>query len=277
METPECRRAIAQVRAYLEAGDAQPSAPDAALRHLHGCPHCSSSMQHLLRAIAAKDEDPLTCAACQDTLPEYHLALMDGVADQATWQPVRRHLATCPACAATYDALADLANLAFGEQAVEPPSYPTPALPFLRPAPTPDAQHAWSVNDLGQLIIQFSADLLRRLAATPPQPSYATFGVKGATTRKPLWQLRVDEGREDLEVHITAEGIGNQPTACSLVVDVNIPSRGGWPNLEGTEVVLKRDDVELDSQTTDAFGKVVFTGIATADLPRLIFEIQPIT
>jgi hypothetical protein len=63
------------------------------------------------------------------------------------------------------------------------------------------------------------------------------------------------------------------PTRCTVIVKVNIPSRGGWPNLAGTEVMLKRGELELDTQTTDAYGEAVFERIATDDLAHLIFEI----
>ena len=60
-----------------------------------------------------------------------------------------------------------------------------------------------------------------------------------------------------------------------VIVEVSIPSRGGWPNLADTNVTLKRDDLELETQLTDAFGKAVFEGICTDDLAHLVFEIKP--
>jgi hypothetical protein len=78
---------------------------------------------------------------------------------------------------------------------------------------------------------------------------------------------------EDLAVAIAAEEQRDDPTRCTLFVDVDIPSQGGWPNLAGTEVTLKRGDATLEARRTDAYGKVVFEGIAVEDLAALIFEI----
>jgi hypothetical protein len=90
-----------------------------------------------------------------------------------------------------------------------------------------------------------------------------------------LCRLSLKEAVEDLEVTITAEEMQADPTRCTVIVKVNVPSRGGWPNLAGTEVMLKRGQLELDTQTSDAYGEVVFEGIATDDLAHLVFEIAP--
>ena len=54
-----------------------------------------------------------------------------------------------------------------------------------------------------------------------------------------------------------------------------IPSRGGWPHLAGTEVMLKKEEVTLDTRATNAFGQTTFKGIMAADLAKLSFEIMP--
>ena len=59
-----------------------------------------------------------------------------------------------------------------------------------------------------------------------------------------------------------------------LTVDVNIPSRGGWPELAGSRVTLRRNDIKLATQETDAFGKAVFEGIAIAELPTFVIEVE---
>jgi hypothetical protein len=80
---------------------------------------------------------------------------------------------------------------------------------------------------------------------------------------------------DDLQATITVEDMRADPAYCTVTVEADIPSRGGWPNLAGTEVMLKRGELELDTQRTDAHGEVVFEGIATDDLAHLVVEITP--
>ncbi len=90
-----------------------------------------------------------------------------------------------------------------------------------------------------------------------------------------MCQLSLKEAVEDLEVTITAEEAREDMAYCTVMVEVDIPSRGGWPNLADTEVTIKRGESEPETALTDAFGKAVFTGIATTELAHLVFEINP--
>jgi hypothetical protein len=160
---------------------------------------------------------------------------------------------------------------------MEPPRYPVPELSFLRQDRSPQPIHIpWRLDELaGRLIIEFSAELLRVLQSPAYQPADATVGLKSKKSSRTLCQLSLKEAVKDLEVTITAEETRDDPSRCTVIVEVNIPSRGGWPNFADTEVVLKRDEQELETQLTDAFGEAVFEGIATDDLAHLVFEITP--
>lgn len=279
MSTAECRLAIEQLLAYLEDPDLHRAEADTAMGHIRECPHCEGRIGHLVRALNADEEDRLTCQECEDRLPDYLQAETEGHADEARWRPVAFHLKTCPHCSTTYAALADLAALAYGEGGVEPPHYPVPELPFLptkKAKPPQPAKVPWHLDELGRLIIELSTELVHAFQPPPAfQPAYATARLKSDRPQRTLCQLSLNEAVEDLEITITAEEIRGDTTRCTVMVEVDIPSRGGWPHLADTEVTIKRGKEELDRQLTDAFGKAVFKGIATDDLARLVFEIKP--
>jgi len=278
MQTAECRLTIKHLLAYLEDPTHHRAALSAAVGHMSECPYCKDRIARLARALTTDEEDWLTCQECQDLLPDYLQAEMDGRAHEDRWRPVALHLGTCPHCSAVYATLFDLAELAYGERGTEPPHYPVPKLPFLRAkkaAPPQSLEIPWRLDELGRLIIEFSAEVVRMLQLPAYQPAYATAGLKSARSRRVLYQFSLKEAGEDLEVTITAEERQDDPARCTVIVEVNIPSRGGWPNLGGTEVRLKRGKQELETQWTDAFGKAVFEEIRTDDLARMVFEITP--
>ena len=274
----KCRLTIERLFAYLDDPGSDRAALDEIISHMSECPDCESRIGHLIRALATDEVDQLTCQECQELLTGYFQAEMDGRAHTEKWRPVAFHLETCPHCSEMYAALTDLMGLAYGEQGVEPPHYPAPDLPFLRAkraAPPRLPQVDWRLDELGRLIIRFSAELVRTLQLPAYQPAYAAAGLKSARAQRILCHLSLKEAVEDLEVTVTVEEERDTPANCTVVVAVNIPSRGGWPNLAGTRVTLKRGDDELETQWTDAFGKAVFEGISTGDLPHLVFEITP--
>ncbi len=278
MRTTECRLAIEHLLAYMENPEHHRAELSAAIRHIAGCPHCESRIGHLIRALTTGEEDGLTCQECQNLLPDYLQAELEGQVHEDAWRPVALHLDICPHCSAVYAALSDLAKLAYGERGVEPPHYPAPELPFLRAkvsAPPQLLEVPWHLDELGRLIIQLSTELVRTLQLPAYQSVYGTARLKSDKSQRVLCQLSLREAIEDLEVSITAEEVRDDPTRCIVIVEVNIPSRGGWPNLAGTEVTLKRGEQKLETQQTDAFGKAVFEGIPTEDLAHLVFEIAP--
>jgi len=272
MDRPLCRAASERLSAYLEDPAHHRAEADAAIAHMRECPYCKSRLEQLAQALITDEEDQLTCQECLDLLPGYLQAESAGQAGEANWRPVAFHIETCPHCSEAFAALSDLAALAFGEQGQEPPAYPVPDLSFLRPKP-PEPPW-WHLDELGRLIIELSAEVVRAFQPPLYQPAVATIRRKSSQPRKTLCQLSLEE-IEGMEVSITAEEMEKDAALCTIVVEVNIPSRGGWPHLADTEVTIRRGEMHLDTQLTDAFGKVVFKGIATGDLARLTFEIQP--
>jgi len=275
MQTADCQTAIEQLLTYLEDPDRPRAALDAVIRHIEGCSHCEHGVAHLVQALQTDEEDSLTCEACQVLFPDYFQAEMEGQANQDLWRPLILHLETCPHCSAEYATLTDLTALAYGERGEAPPDIPEPDLSFLGKKQAGDSQPVripWRLEELGRLVIQFSSELVQQAFQPPPDPlAYAGAGLKSTQSTGTLGQISLEEV-EDLKVTLTAEKM-NDPRRCTVTVEVDIPSRGGWPNLANTEVTLKRSDVESETDLTDAYGQVIFDEIAIEELAQLVFEI----
>ncbi|NJN66066.1 MAG: hypothetical protein HC884_04785 [Chloroflexaceae bacterium] len=241
---------------------------DEAIAHICASPATMRRVGHLVRALLIPEEDQLTCEECQDELPEYVQVQEEGRATAPRWRPVALHLDLCPHCTEMYGELRDLVTFAESEQGENPPAYPTFSMPFLQ-STTPQ-KRTWRLDDLGRLIIAFSADLLRTL---PPPAQQAAAGAKSAAGAGTAREFALTNEIDDLNVKITMEPVKNDPAHCTVTVSVDIPSRGGWPNLADTGVILKRDESEIATEYTDAFGTAVFEEVATADLEHLVIEI----
>jgi hypothetical protein len=278
MHTTLCRAAAEQLLAYLEDPSLHSDEIEAAFSHMRGCPYCERRIGHLVRVLNADKQDRLACQECQKLLPDYLEAEREAQAHKAQWRSITSHLETCPHCSAEYATLSDLIELAHGERGEEPPDYPVPDLSFFpkrKDRPSEPTHVLWHLDDLGHLIIEFSAELVRTMQPPTHQLAYATARLKSGRSSRTLCQLSIKEAVKDLEVAITAEEAREELGSCTIIVEVNIPSRGGWPNLANTEVTIKRGKMELETQLTDAFGQAVFDGIATGDLAHLVFEIKP--
>jgi hypothetical protein len=168
--------AVEQLLAHLENPDLHRAEGDAVLSHMEKCPHCEDRMRLLVRALTSGEQDTLTCQACEDLLPEYLQAEDEGQAHEARWRPVAFHLETCPHCSTEYATLSELLELAYAERGEEPPRYPVPDLSFLRherDKPVQPVSIPWRLDELGRVVIEFSADLLRAVQSPAYQPAYA--------------------------------------------------------------------------------------------------------
>ena len=266
----DCQTAVERLMARRGAPGQEHPDQQSAIDHICQCPRCGNRLEYLVCALATDEPDRLVCRQCQDRLPEYVEAERMGQAEGVQWRPILLHLETCPHCSAAYVELKELLKLSSGGCGREPARSPVPDLSFLGSDEDPLAR-AWRLDDLGRLIVAFSAELLRTLQP----PAYATAGLKSAGAPGTLFQLALKESIEDLEVSILADEERGDPSLCTLSVRVNIPSRGGWPHLAGTEVSLRQDERKIDVQWTDAHGEAVFERIAVDRLPHLVFEITP--
>jgi hypothetical protein len=135
------------------------------------------------------------------------------------------------------------------------------------------ATKPWWWDSVGRVIIAFSHELLQSLQSSPLQMA----PVKSAASHSGSQLQYVVQGEEDdVHVEIAVRDARDHADCCDIAVSVEVPSRGGWPHLGGSQVILKRDDEWQETQSTDAFGKALFLEIAKADLPYLVFQITPI-
>jgi hypothetical protein len=125
------------------------------------------------------------------------------------------------------------------------------------------------LDEWGRLIIQFSAKFF---SAWQP-PTFAAAGLKRSETSSKTLSQFSGQLQDDLEISATVEQERKDPAYCTITMQINIPSRGGWPNLAGLEVTLKRDQEIIATQVTDAHGEVVFERIKAVDLDQLVYEI----
>jgi hypothetical protein len=267
MRRKECQAAVERVTAYLANPQAADAELDTALEHIRECPDCSSRIGYLVRALHTDAVDRLNCQVCEQRLPEY-AAMTAAERAGRSGRAIALHLALCPHCAAVYADLADLVALAEGARGQEPPAYPQPDLAFLGPAPI------GSLDALGRLVIAFSADLLRTLRM-PAGPAFAAGGLRSdQPAPSELQPFTLASTAPDLDVSIEVEPVRGDPAHCTITVHAGIPSRGGFPRLRGTLVVLRRGDIGIGRSLTDAHGNVVFKRVPTEDLTQLVFTIE---
>jgi hypothetical protein len=258
----------------------------AAIDHVHHCSRCEGRLGFLIRALSTDEEDPLTCTECEALLPDYVQAEQNGSGNEARWQPVAVHLASCPACTVARAELVSLLDLTFGEASQPPAPTPAPDLAFLRPAlkepadldePAAQSKPAappWRLDDLGRMIVELTDELLGALLPPARQPACALAGLKSAAPGT-LFRLPIQAPDAGLNVTIQAETARAAPDRCTLTVSVDIPSRGGWPHLAGTEVTLCQAGREPDQEWTDAYGEALFENVPVAKLSGLVIEVLP--
>jgi hypothetical protein len=240
------------------------------------------SMQNILQEVLA---DPFaTRISCEQIDLENFLVYIEAELaghDAANLHPwVRAALDGSLACRQEYEEIKEFLLLEHSDGWRVPTRAPRldfSYLPVLEPAftqqPAPSYQPMWYWEQLNRLVIQFSAELLQRLQALTPQPAY-TF-ERSNQSGDGSYQFALDETLEDLNVQINIQRVRQANDHYQIVVETNIPSRGGWPHLANTIVNLKHADAVVQSRLTDAFGKAVFNDIAATLLAQLQVEIIP--
>jgi len=153
------------------------------------------SLAALLRALAAAEPQPLSCAECRTALPALFHLQAESAPLPASCQAALAHLEGCPDCMAEYDALqAVLGELAAGTLPT-PAAFPTFDLSFMgaeettedsTPAAPPGGVPALWQQVRGARAWQFIADLEVRIRAAGSSVC-ATFGtLPGALAPAPL-------------------------------------------------------------------------------------------
>lgn len=220
----------------------------------------------ILEAVFEEDPSPAACQACQADLALFVDAELNGQPAARLFPAAAEHLATCTACQQEAAELTRLLAAVRDERVVQPP---LPAAFDFSYLPRPAARPPWHFDDLGRLVIQFSADLLRSLQGPRLQPAFLKSDAGGG------FELTLAEGLDDLQVTIQADAEAEQPQLVDLTVSVDIPSRDGWPNLAGSEVTWRQGDKVMAVQRTDAFGQAILRGVPLAALAEISIAIAP--
>ncbi len=267
----ECERRIKQLREHLRHGASlQPLLPEL-LDHVTNCPHCQAAAHALVATLHSDQEDLLSCAEAEALLPAFSEAA-DPAAPQ--WDAIRRHLVSCGHCAADYLELLELARLDHEREVTISQPGLAPRLDFL-PHRQAQATPAWQLDALGGRLISFSQELLATmLAAAPPAPALA---VKHEAHAQVAGRLAFQDPAGELTVTLTLEARADAPELYTLTAEVRIASRGGWPNLAGSELRATLPGRAEEVRVTDAFGRASITPLTRDELAVLVLTIVPVT
>lgn len=220
---------------------------------------------------------PGDCKSFDDELVAAYIESELSGGDPATAFPqLRAHLESCATCQAEYTELKALLQFEEIDTLQALPFVPIFDFSFLArlhkaQPPTDQPERPWQVDVMGRLMIRFSQALLQTLQPKPQME----YGLKRAEGAEILYSFPLQPTVDDLNVGITVRTAPHPAGQCTIAVEVEIPSRGGWPNLAATTVVLRHGDTLLQRQQTDAFGKTLFRSIPIEQLPHLVFEITP--
>jgi hypothetical protein len=199
-------------------------------------------------------------------LPLYATTIALGGAQPAGMSDLEQHLAVCTVCRAELEELSILTSAAYSDQIAAAPAYPAPDLTFLRAAQVRAHDPPWLLDEVGRLVVQFSAMLLKTLR--PP-------ALAGAARGQFLYRYVQDPGSvDDLEVTIEVFAEDTRQERGRVRVAVDVPSRGPFDQ-SGSQVVVRADEQAWQGETDEA-GCVDFAPIPLAALPRLKVEIAPL-
>jgi hypothetical protein len=112
---------------------------------------------------------------------------------------------------------------------------------------------------------------------SPPLFSSATLRSNEAEKWVTLYTAQFDEADTAVTITIKAEAAEPNLTQARLTITVDIPERGGWPHLKGSEVKLHYKETILQAGVTNAYGRIIFENVDSTLLPDVSFEIKPIS
>jgi anti-sigma factor RsiW len=222
------------------------------------------------------------CHANQDQLSAYVDDELNHLPVATLYPILDAQLMTCPSCKVVYEELKALLSLVHTDNLAFPPVSASFDFGYL---PQPDAAAlpkvngiraesvvnfvTWRLTDVGRLIVTFSDEFIHSLHSGAQQPAFLK------TTGDDLFAITSPDIADDLSVTIKARAKRRDTERCTLNVHVDIPSRKGWPNLDGTVVTLTFAGHPLKTQTTDVFGNANFDDVARTDLAQLTVMVEP--
>lgn len=203
-------------------------------------------------------------------LPAYIADVVLRNAPPAQHEAIAAHLRGCESCRAEAEELAGLLRDAAAGTLPQAPSYPPLNLDFLRNR----ASLPWSLDDLGCIVVRFSAALLEQIRP-PALPALARSSDRRGVQLYQYEQARFApaESAQPASLTISVFGVGASPDRVEVVVRVGVPGRRAT-DLAGSEVTLVVGDDERHGRT-DKFGYVSFPDIPTAELPQLLVSVAP--
>lgn len=228
------------------------------------------------------------CHTDANELAAYVDAELNGQPVATEFPQLHAALDTCETCRTAYLELKHLLQLEQAGELIEPSrpgkfdfSYLKPAVapngtphPALFNQTTPAAVErtvdyvTWRLSDLRRMVVTLSEEFIAALQ--PASPQYATLKSAGDE----LFRLDSPDMADDLTVTVSARAKRRDADQYVVSVDAQIPSRGGWPNLAGTNVTLLVDGQAVATRQTDAFGKAVFDAVARNDLGRMEIAVE---
>lgn len=237
--------------------------------------------QDLKRILAfLKDDDDIVDPSCRNLLHAYIDAELANE-DAASRYP---EVAACLAASAQFREEYEIVKTLLAQEAdnewIQPPITADFDFTYLKTARPPRPQYtlSWVLNRIGNLVIELSTKLADRPYMAPLSPEQEPQLIVSGAFRSEQQQLThflLKGAIDDLEVEIMAEEQEGDATQCQLIVGVNIPSKGGFPNLAHTKIIMRQEEADPVVQQTDAFGKTVFRQVAITALGHLTFEIIP--
>lgn len=217
------------------------------------------------------------CAEAPEQLYAYIEAELEELNAALMFPDIHRGLASNRALQNSYAELRELLVMAREDRLVEPPFIPTFDFSYLQQQPTPEVlvKNSWSFDHIGRLVIEFTSELLQVIRPLDLQPAMVK-SMHDSNSDK-MYHYKLEQQVEDLNVEIGVKPDRTNPSNCHVAAWIAIPSLEGWPNWKNSLVVMKIGDEKLQSQATDAFGRVLFDPIEMALLPQLTFEVTPVT
>ena len=264
MHTNACSVMLDDLLRNLGSSSSYAGAATRSIEHLATCDICQDRLHSLVGALDG-EEDALTCDDCQAEIPDLVQARLMGET-YVRKVLLDRHLTACSYCAGQYAELLSLMQKDSEGVVTTPQHIPSPDLSFL-----PERGFSARMNDLGQLVVDFSQGLLQALVL-PTEPALVT--RETSQQGKEIGFLAVEEENQDLAIIITVYEEPDDLSLCKILAEVAL-SGLAWPNLGGSQVVLRITDEPHASKETDAFGKAYFERVARSDLDKISFEIEP--
>lgn len=247
-----------------------------------------SDYNSLLRYIFDQHPDEEFPAECENLLHAYIEQELAGVNADLMYPQVKGCIDNSSAFRELYDSVKTYMINEQNDALIEP-VIPEPDINFIRslikkPASNDEPKvyfMNWDYKETGQLIVHLRGKLHQageRLLkneqeSISPGELLLAGSLMGEPNKLPHFQLKGTA--KDIDVEIKTLPIEGDSESCKIAVQVNIPSRGGWPKLKNTRVSLSKIDESIQTLLTDPFGVVVFNNIPIEDLDYLMFEILP--